>query len=315
LAGVSGLICVACADRFPRRWLHLMVPIAIILLFSFNHPRGRFNFLWHGFSLDAWKHPFAVEVAQAEVCGAAPLEQRQNRLGHDVARRELGVGVNAGHEAAAGAVHELRSFAPDRLGNQKRPAAAGQRRGVKLDEFHVAHDGSGPVGEGDPVADRPRRIGRAGEEGARASGCEQGHAGAGEAKFVVSEQPRAGAVVVAARQGDGGGVLEHLDPRFCDDAGDQRRGDGGSGGGTSRMQDAAAAVAALAPELVSPGGVAVEPHAHPLEVGDARRAFLGERVHGPRIAQAAPDLHRVGGVPFEPVVGADRRRHPALGHV
>jgi spermidine/putrescine transport system permease protein len=40
---------------------YLMVPIAIILLFSFNHPRGRFNFIWHGFSLDAWKHPFAVE--------------------------------------------------------------------------------------------------------------------------------------------------------------------------------------------------------------------------------------------------------------
>ena len=41
--------------------VYLMFPIAIILLFSFNHPRGKFNFIWHGFSLDAWKHPFAVE--------------------------------------------------------------------------------------------------------------------------------------------------------------------------------------------------------------------------------------------------------------
>jgi spermidine/putrescine transport system permease protein len=41
--------------------VYLMVPIAIILLFSFNNPRGRFNFVWTGFSLDAWKHPFAVE--------------------------------------------------------------------------------------------------------------------------------------------------------------------------------------------------------------------------------------------------------------
>jgi spermidine/putrescine transport system permease protein len=41
--------------------VYLMVPIAIILLFSFNHPHGRFNFTWQGFSLDAWKHPFAVE--------------------------------------------------------------------------------------------------------------------------------------------------------------------------------------------------------------------------------------------------------------
>ena len=41
--------------------VYLMVPIAIILLFSFNNPRGRFNFIWSGFSLDAWTHPFAVE--------------------------------------------------------------------------------------------------------------------------------------------------------------------------------------------------------------------------------------------------------------
>jgi spermidine/putrescine transport system permease protein len=40
--------------------VYLMVPIAIILLFSFNQPRGRFNFVWQGFSLDAWTHPFAV---------------------------------------------------------------------------------------------------------------------------------------------------------------------------------------------------------------------------------------------------------------
>ncbi len=41
--------------------VYLMVPIAIILLFSFNNPRGRFNFIWQNFSLDAWTHPFAVE--------------------------------------------------------------------------------------------------------------------------------------------------------------------------------------------------------------------------------------------------------------
>jgi spermidine/putrescine transport system permease protein len=41
--------------------LYLLLPIGVILLFSFNHPKGRFNFVWQGFSLDAWKHPFAVE--------------------------------------------------------------------------------------------------------------------------------------------------------------------------------------------------------------------------------------------------------------
>jgi spermidine/putrescine transport system permease protein len=40
--------------------LYLLVPIAIILVFSFNNPRGRFNFIWQEFSLDAWTDPFGV---------------------------------------------------------------------------------------------------------------------------------------------------------------------------------------------------------------------------------------------------------------
>jgi spermidine/putrescine transport system permease protein len=38
---------------------YLMLPIAVVILFSFNDPVGRFNFTWQGFSLDAWRHPFA----------------------------------------------------------------------------------------------------------------------------------------------------------------------------------------------------------------------------------------------------------------
>jgi spermidine/putrescine transport system permease protein len=41
--------------------LYLLIPIGVILVFSFNDPRGRFNFIWQEFSLDAWKHPFAVQ--------------------------------------------------------------------------------------------------------------------------------------------------------------------------------------------------------------------------------------------------------------
>jgi spermidine/putrescine transport system permease protein len=40
--------------------LYLLVPIGVILVFSFNDPAGRFNFLWNEFSFDAWKDPFGV---------------------------------------------------------------------------------------------------------------------------------------------------------------------------------------------------------------------------------------------------------------
>ncbi len=37
---------------------YLLVPVAIILLFSFNDTKSRFNFIWQGFTLDHWKDPF-----------------------------------------------------------------------------------------------------------------------------------------------------------------------------------------------------------------------------------------------------------------
>jgi spermidine/putrescine transport system permease protein len=38
--------------------LYLFIPIFIVVLFSFNDNRGRFNFTWQGFTLDHWSHPF-----------------------------------------------------------------------------------------------------------------------------------------------------------------------------------------------------------------------------------------------------------------
>jgi spermidine/putrescine transport system permease protein len=39
--------------------LYLFIPIFIVILFSFNDNKGRFNFTWQGFTLNHWKHPFA----------------------------------------------------------------------------------------------------------------------------------------------------------------------------------------------------------------------------------------------------------------
>jgi ABC-type spermidine/putrescine transport system permease subunit II len=40
--------------------LYLFLPVLVVLVFSFNHPAGRFNFSWQGFTLDNWLHPCAV---------------------------------------------------------------------------------------------------------------------------------------------------------------------------------------------------------------------------------------------------------------
>jgi spermidine/putrescine transport system permease protein len=35
---------------------YLLLPIAIVVAFSFNHPTGRFNYVWQGFTLDNWRY-------------------------------------------------------------------------------------------------------------------------------------------------------------------------------------------------------------------------------------------------------------------
>lgn len=66
-AGTVGPTLGARITRFADRWLlklftlgaitYLMVPIAVMVVFSFNNPEGKFNFVWHEFSLDAWATP------------------------------------------------------------------------------------------------------------------------------------------------------------------------------------------------------------------------------------------------------------------
>jgi len=35
---------------------YLMLPIGVVIAFSFNHPRGRFNYVWDGFTWNNWRY-------------------------------------------------------------------------------------------------------------------------------------------------------------------------------------------------------------------------------------------------------------------
>ena len=41
--------------------IYLFLPMAWIVLFSFNEPEGRFNLVWQGFTLDNWRDPFSEQ--------------------------------------------------------------------------------------------------------------------------------------------------------------------------------------------------------------------------------------------------------------
>jgi spermidine/putrescine transport system permease protein len=39
---------------------YMLIPIGLIVVFSFNNPAGKFNFTWVGGTLTHWAHPFAI---------------------------------------------------------------------------------------------------------------------------------------------------------------------------------------------------------------------------------------------------------------
>ena len=46
---------------------YLLLPIAVVIAFSFNEPPGRFNFTWHEFTLANWANPFGFPDVQGAV--------------------------------------------------------------------------------------------------------------------------------------------------------------------------------------------------------------------------------------------------------
>ncbi len=68
------------SERFVRFWnkyllfiytgaaiVYLMAPVAVMILFSFNDPAGKSNFVWQGFTLDAWLDPLGVAGLESAV--------------------------------------------------------------------------------------------------------------------------------------------------------------------------------------------------------------------------------------------------------
>ena len=46
---------------------YLLLPIAVVIAFSFNAPSGRYNYVWEGFTLDNWLHWNAPSGIQSAV--------------------------------------------------------------------------------------------------------------------------------------------------------------------------------------------------------------------------------------------------------
>jgi len=65
-------------------FVYLLLPIAIVVVFSFNNPPGKFNYVWHGFTLNNWIHWDAVPDLEVLSRG---IERAIDRLTDDVVLR------------------------------------------------------------------------------------------------------------------------------------------------------------------------------------------------------------------------------------
>ena len=66
-------------------FMYLLLPIAVVIAFSFNDPKGRFNYVWQGFTVDNWHNWDAVPGLRAhtlEVCAHDARVEIANQLSH-----------------------------------------------------------------------------------------------------------------------------------------------------------------------------------------------------------------------------------------
>ena len=79
---------------------------------------------------------------------------------HHVSRRQFRARVRLHHETFPLGIAQIGAFAPKSLGQQKCGVLLrGERRGMELQELHVAHHRPGPIGHGVTVAGSHYRIG------------------------------------------------------------------------------------------------------------------------------------------------------------
>ncbi|MFD3730869.1 ABC transporter permease [Streptomyces sp. NPDC058632] len=96
LVVIAGLLTLA----------YLLLPVVVVAVFSFNRPKGRFNYEWQEFSTDAWKDPCGV----SGLCGSLSLSLRialWATLGATVLGAMIAFGLVRYRFRARGAVNSL----------------------------------------------------------------------------------------------------------------------------------------------------------------------------------------------------------------
>ncbi len=208
----------------------------------------------------------------------------------DVARGELGLGVDGRHEALAGGVAQQGALAAQRLGDQRRRRAAGGEAGrMELDELEVADGGAGAVGHGHAVAGGHLGVGRARVDLSGPAGGEDRDHRQVQRVLAVGQVERQGADAAAVdrEQVDDELVLVELHAAAHPGRLGQRARDLATGRVAAGVEHAPHRVRAL-PAEHDLAVLAVEPRADLDELADAVGALVDQHPHGLGSHRPAP---------------------------
>ena len=257
-----------------------------------------------------------VEVAQVEehLGGACGPHLGHDRAGHDVARRQLPVGVVAGHEALALLVDQVGALAAHRLADEppRRPSDV-EGRGVELHELHVLEHRARPVGDGDAVACGHIGVCRLAVDLADAAARQDRLLGPHQRDAVhLAREDGAQALAVVGEQVHDEGVVEALDAGARRHLRHKRLLHLGARGIALGVDDPGTRVAALAGERELPA-LLVEVGAALDELADPRRPLPHNHLHHLALAKPLANGQRVGDVGLEAVGLRQHHRDAALG--
>jgi hypothetical protein len=232
---------------------------------------------------------------------------------HDIAWRQLRIGMQRLHEPVAGAIDQGGALAAQRLGGERGRIAVHRDRGrMELDEFGVGDDRAGARRHHQAVAAGFGRVGGDRIEMADPTGRQHHRARRqSDALPAARGDDAADAALIGdelLRRHPG----EHANIWSVCDRRNQRRHDGAAGGVALDMHDPPRRMGRLAGDLEAAGNVAVERHAERHEIAYPLRRLAR---HGERHAfvdQAGTGRDRIAGMRLRAVAIGHCRRDPAL---
>ena len=219
-----------------------------------------------------------------------------DRLRHHVAWREVAELVDSRHDPVALEVDQERTFAANRLRDQ-RLLAVGLRAEVhhgrvELHELQVAQGGAGPERQRHPVARRDSRVGRLREDLTESAGRQDHRATVDRTDAVALalahhvESDARDAAIVGQQQVDGQRVLDHLDLGGRRHRGREGTLDLGARRVPAGVHDPVAEMPALTGQRDHAVGVVVEVGADGDQLANGVGALVDQDAYGVQVAGA-----------------------------